>query len=256
MPLEIVQIPALSDNYNYLLRDSASGQTAVVDPSQSAPTLAALQQLGWSLGYILNTHHHADHVGGNLPLKQATGCKIVGYGPDAERIPGIDIELRDGDRFALGESVAAILFVPGHTLGHIAYHFTEDKALFCGDTLFALGCGRLFEGTPAQMQESLARIATLPDDTRIYCAHEYTLSNAKFALQIEPENQALRARVRAVEALRREGKPTVPSLLAEEKATNPFLRWDSEDIRARIGKTASDSVADVFGEVRHLKDVF
>lgn len=254
--LQIAQIPALTDNYVFLLRDSATGITAVVDPAVSGPVLAAMDQLGWGrIDYILNTHHHSDHIGGNPDLIAATGCRVVGNRDDAERITGIAVPVEPGQSFMLGTSEARVLDVPGHTLGHIAYHFAEDKALFCGDTLFALGCGRLFEGTPEQMWRSLRKISALPPDTRIYCAHEYTLANARFALAQEPGNQNLTERARAVEHQRSSGEPTVPSLLAEELATNPFLRTESAEIRTRLGMTHASSVA-VFSELRSRKNSY
>jgi hydroxyacylglutathione hydrolase len=236
--LEITQIPALTDNYIYLLRDQESGETAVVDPSEATPVLTALK--GEKLNYILNTHHHWDHTGGNLQLQKATGAMVVGFEGDAHRIPGIDRPLKDGQSFSLGQSTAKILFIPGHTLGHIAYHFARDLAVFCGDTLFSLGCGRLFEGTPAQMFHSLARLKNLADDTRVYCGHEYTVANAKFALTIDPKNDALRKRQKEAETLRAQKLPTVPSLLIDEKACNPFLRAATEAEFARLRKLKDD----------------
>jgi hydroxyacylglutathione hydrolase len=253
--LQIEQIAVLRDNYVYLLRDGETGACAAVDPSVAAPVRVALDRLGWTLTHILNTHHHHDHTGGNLELKRATGCTIVGHDRDAARIPGIDVCVADGGVVALGTARARIIDVSGHTIGHIAYWFEEASALFCGDTLFSLGCGRLFEGTPAQMWSSLSKILRWPDDTRIYCAHEYTQSNARFALTVEPQNQALRARADAIAKLRAVGKPTVPSTLGEEKATNPFLRAASNDLRATIGLPAAADV-DVFAKTRALKDGF
>jgi len=253
--LEIHQIPVLSDNYVYLIEDKESGECAVVDPAVAEPVLDLLDARGMKLAYVLNTHHHGDHTGGNLALKAKTGCKIVGAGSDAARIPGIDIELGQGDVFDLGHSQAQVLEVPGHTSGHIAYWFKEARALFCGDTLFALGCGRLFEGSPAQMWASLSALRSLPGDTRIYCAHEYTQANARFALTVDPDNQALRARAKVVDGLRAKGEPTVPSILAEECATNPFLRADDADFCRALGMVQSDPVS-VFAETRHRKDIF
>lgn len=255
MPLDIEQIPALSDNYIYLLRDRGTGRTATVDPAEAGPVLGALRRLGWSLDVILNTHHHPDHVGGNAELKAATGCRIVGPRADAARIPGIETQVGDGDDYALGDSVATVFDVPGHTRGHIAYWFRDSRALFCGDTLFALGCGRLFEGTPAQMWTSLSKLAALPDDTRVYCAHEYTQANARFALAVEPGNAALQARARAIDAARAAGRPTVPSTMAEERATNPFLRPTSADLQRTLNLAGADPVA-VFAETRKRKDTF
>lgn len=255
MTLEIVQIPVLNDNYIYLAHDPATGQTAAVDPAVSGPVLDELRRRGWTLTHILNTHHHGDHVGGNLELKTETGCVIVGPRADRERIPGIDIALGDGDRYRLGNAEAEVFDVPGHTRGHIAYWFADSAALFCGDTLFAMGCGRLFEGTPAQMWASLSKLARLPDETRVYCAHEYTEANGRFALAIEPDNRALQRRMAEVRALRAAGKPTVPSRLDEEQATNPFLRPDSAEIQRNLDMSGADPVA-VLARTRALKDGF
>ena len=210
---------------------------------------------GWRLTHILNTHHHGDHAGGNLELKSRTGCTIVGPRADAARIPGIDIAVGEGDVVELGAHRAAVYDTPGHTRGHIVYHFAAARAAFVGDTLFALGCGRLFEGTPAQMWGSLQKILRWPDDTRIYCAHEYTQSNAGFALTVEPQNRLLQARAANVAALRAAGTPTVPSTLGEERATNPFLRPQSGDLRATIGLVRAPDV-EVFAKTRALKDAF
>ena len=253
--LEIHQIPVLSDNYVYLAHDAASGQTAVVDPATTDEVFAALEEKGWQLTHILNTHHHMDHVGGNEVLKAATGCTIVGPKADAERIPGIDVALADGDSYALGGSEAKVFDVPGHTKGHIAFWFEDSDALFCGDTLFALGCGRLFEGTPQQMWHSLSKFRDLPGQTQVYCAHEYTQSNAAFAVTVEPDNENLISRAAEIDALRAEGKRTVPSSLAEELATNPFLRPDSPDLQRTLGLEGADLVA-VFAETRKRKDNF
>jgi hydroxyacylglutathione hydrolase len=253
--LEIEQIPVLQDNYVYLAREPESGMLAVVDPAVSEPVLARLKAKGWTLTHILNTHHHGDHVGGNLELKAATGCTIVGYAKDAARIPGIDVKVDDGDIYMFGKAPARVIAVPGHTSGHIAYWFEDSRALFCGDTIFALGCGRLFEGTPQQMWHSLGKLRALPDDTRIYCAHEYTQSNARFALTIETGNRALQARAAEVDAMRAAKKPTVPSTMGVERATNPFLRADDPAVARAVGLAGADP-AGVFAEVRRRKDVF
>ncbi len=253
--LEIHQLSVLSDNYVYLVRDSVTGQTGAVDPAMAEPVLAALKRLDWTLSFIINTHHHPDHVGGNDALVRETGCQVVGPRADAARIPGITLEVGDGDEFALGEAKAQVFDVPGHTRGHIAYWFRDAAALFCGDTLFALGCGRLFEGTPAQMWHSLSKLKVLPPETRIYCAHEYTQSNGRFALSVEPANSRLVARMQRVDELRAAGQPTVPSTLEEEMATNPFLRPDSLEIQHTLGLPGA-ALVDVFGATRALKDNF
>ena len=253
--LEIRRIPVLKDNYVWLAREPASGATAVVDPAVVDPVVDALKAEGWTLTHILNTHHHGDHTGGNLALKKAYGCTIVGPRADRDRIPGIDIEVGDGESYALGEATAQVFDVPGHTRGHIAYWFADDAALFCGDTLFAMGCGRLFEGTPAQMWRSLGKLKVLPAETRVYCAHEYTQSNARFALTVDGGNPALRRRAAEVDDLRARGVPTVPSTIGAERATNPFLRADDPALAAAVGLDAGDPVA-VFAEVRRRKDSF
>jgi hydroxyacylglutathione hydrolase len=239
--LTVVQLPVLTDNYIYLLHDEATGTTGVVDPAEAAPVLDELARRGWQLGWILNTHHHGDHVGGNAALVAATGCRVVGPRADQARIPLIQTPVADGDVFRLGASPARVFDTPGHTRGHIVYWFEQDAALFAGDTLFALGCGRLFEGSPEQMWESLAKLAALPPETRVYCAHEYTESNLRFALSVAPDDPALLARGQRVRALRAASLPTVPSTLGEELATNPFLRAGS---------------AARFAELRRAKDSF
>lgn len=239
--MDIVQIPVLSDNYVYLLHDGETSTCAVVDPAVAEPVEAELKARGWRLTHILNTHHHMDHVGANLALKDKFGCTIIGPKADEARIPGIDICVGEGDDVSLGTAKARVFDVPGHTRGHIAFYFAGDKALFCGDTLFAMGCGRLFEGTPEQMFASLGKFKDLPGDTRVYCAHEYTQSNGRFALSVEPENQALINRMQDVDNARAKGEPTVPSLISEELATNPFMRAET---------------AEKLGEIRRLKDSF
>jgi hydroxyacylglutathione hydrolase len=253
--LEILQLPALSDNYIYLVHEPVGGATAAVDPTLAEPVLKALEARGWKLTHILNTHHHGDHVGGNRELKQRTGCAVVALGRDRQRIPGISVEVAEGDTIRLGRTRTRVLEVPGHTLGHVAYWFSEEDALFCGDTLFGMGCGRLFEGQPRQMWQSLARIRALPASTRIYCAHEYTEANGRFALTVEPGSPELRARVDRVNDLRRKGLPTVPATLAEELATNPFLRPDSVAIRQKLGLENAEDWQ-VFAELRRRKDQF
>jgi hydroxyacylglutathione hydrolase len=252
--LVIRQIPVLRDNYVYLLRDEASGATGIVDPSVAEPVLAVLAETGWRLTHILNTHHHPDHTGGNLEIKRATGAIVVGPRADRDRIPGIDVAVADGERYALGTEAAEVFDVPGHTRGHIAYWFKDSRALFCGDTLFLMGCGRLFEGTPEQMWRSLSKLRRLPGETRVYCGHEYTQANARFALTVEPQNAALVARARRVDALRAEGQSTVPGTMADELATNPFLRADQPALQEAAG-APGDPVA-TFAAIRRRKDVF
>jgi len=253
--LRIHQFSCLADNYGYLLHDPDTGLTAAIDSPDAEAIERELAGQGWKLDYILNTHHHADHAGGNLRLKARTGCTIVGARADADRIPGIDVLVAESDNFALGRHGARIIETPGHTRAHICYLFEADQAAFVGDTVFSMGCGRLFEGTPAQMWASLQKIMQLHDETRIYCAHEYTQSNGRFALSVEPDNPALQARIREVATLRAANQPTVPSTLATEKATNPFLRPASPELRARLGLPgASDT--EVFAETRRRKDRF
>ena len=251
----IRQLLVLKDNYVYLLHDAASGATAVVDPSVADPVFAALKETGWRLSHILNTHHHWDHTGGNAALKAATGAIVVGPLADRKRIPDIDVALGDGEHYAVGSEAAEIFDVPGHTRGHIAFWFPTSRALFCGDTLFTLGCGRMFEGTAAQMWNSLSKLRALPAETRVFCGHEYTQANARFALSVEPGNGALIERAKLVDALRSQGRPTVPATLGEEVATNPFLRADRIELQEAAGLVGRNPV-EVFGEIRHRKDVF
>jgi hydroxyacylglutathione hydrolase len=251
---DIRQLLVLKDNYVYLLRDAAANTTAAVDPSVAPPVMDALRREGWRLTHILNTHHHHDHTGGNLELKTATGCTIVGPRADRDRIPGIDVALGEGEAYKLGTDEARVYDVPGHTRGHIAYWFRDSRALFCGDTLFLMGCGRLFEGTPEQMWRSLSKLKALPPETRVYCGHEYTQANARFALTVEPQNRDLVARSERVNALRAEGKSTIPGNMREELATNPFLRADVPALQADAG-APGDPVA-TFASIRRRKDNF
>ena len=240
MTLEVVQLAVLSDNYVYLAHDAATGRTTVIDPAVADPVLAAAAAKGWTISDIWNTHWHPDHTGGNLAIKAATGCRITGPAGEAAKIPGIDVAVADGDTVRLGESSARVIDVPAHTAGHNAYWFGADDVLFCGDTLFALGCGRLFEGSAAQMYASLGRLMALPDTAKVYCAHEYTASNAAFAVTVEPGNSDLAARVVDIRAARAAGRPTVPSTIGLERATNPFTRArDVAEFTAR--RTAKDN---------------
>ena len=249
--VEIEIVPCLSDNYAYLVKSGS--QCAVVDPSEPGPVQAALAKKGWKLTHILNTHHHLDHTGGNLALKQETGAQIVGPGKDAARIPGLDVGVDEASGWEFDGRKVQVLEVPAHTRGAIT--FVIDGNAFTGDTLFVMGCGRLFEGDPQMMWTSLSKLMTLPDDTRIYCGHEYTQGNGRFALTLEPGNTALKARMEDVTAARQAGKPTVPSTMGLEKKTNPFLRPDSDEIRKSLGMEKSGDVA-VFGEIRARKDKF
>ena len=251
MALTVHQFPVLSDNYGFLIRDEATGKTATIDTPDAAAILAELETLGWRLDLIMNTHWHHDHAGGNAAIKAATGCAIVGPG-EVTRIAPLDRQVTDGDTVDLGETRFAVLETGGHTLGHISYFDAADHVAFVGDTLFALGCGRLFEGTAQQMWTSLQKLAALPDDTRVYCAHEYTASNARFALSVD-DSPALKSRADAVFAARERGEPTVPTTIALEKATNPFLRAPA--LAARVGKAGAPDY-EAFGAVRAAKDGF
>lgn len=253
--LQIHQFPCLANNYGYLIHDPVARVTAAIDTPDAEAIERALADTGWKLTFILNTHHHADHAGGNLALKERTGCVIVGCRADAARIPGIDIKVSDGEAFDFGNHRARILETPGHTIGHICYVFDADQAAFVGDTLFSMGCGRLFEGTPTQMWASLGKLMQLPDDTRLHCAHEYTAKNGQFARTLEPQNTALAERLAEVTRLRAAGQPTVPSTLAMEKRTNPFLRPDSPELRETLGMPDADNVA-VLAETRRRRDKF
>jgi len=232
MALEIVRIPALSDNYIWLVHDPESAETMVVDPAEAEPVLAEADKRGWAITAIWNTHWHPDHTGGNAGIKAATGAEVIAPAGEAERIPTADKLVREGDEVRLGAHVATVMDVPAHTAGHIAYHFAEDEAAFVGDTLFAMGCGRLFEGTPAQMFANMQRLAKLPPETRVYCAHEYTQSNGRYALVAEPENAAIAERMAEVDAARAAGEATVPTTIRQELATNPFMRAQTAEILA------------------------
>lgn len=255
MALEIVQVPILGDNYAYLLHEPEENVTAVVDPGEAGPVLAAAARRGWSIGTVLLTHHHADHIAGASAIRAETGCTIVAPLADLGRIENVDVAVGGGDTVALGQTHAVVFDTPGHTSGHVAYWFVAEDALFSGDTLFSLGCGRLFEGTAEQMWESLARLRSLPDETRVYCGHEYTASNARFALSVDPDNPELAARAEEIAQLREAKQPTVPSLLGVEKAANPFLRADDPSLAARLGLADAEPSA-VFAEIRRRKDSF
>jgi hydroxyacylglutathione hydrolase len=251
MSVEIEVGPCLKDNYAYLVKSGS--QCAVVDPSEAAPVQQALAKKGWKLTHILNTHHHLDHCGGNLDLKRETGAVVVGPGKDAARIPGLDVGVDEASGWEFDGRKVRVLEVPAHTRGAIT--FVIDGNAFTGDTLFLMGCGRLFEGDPQTMWTSLSKLMTMPDDTNIYCGHEYTESNGRFALTLEPSNAALKARMAQVAATRAAGKPTVPATLGQEKQTNPFLRPDQPEIRKSLGMEQASTVA-AFGEIRERKNRF
>ncbi len=255
MTLQILTIPCLSDNYAYLAHDPATGQTAAVDVPEAGPLLRALADKDWTLSHVLITHHHGDHIDGLAELLATAPAQVIGAAADAHRLPPLDTTVSEGDTVTIGDQVGYVMDVSGHTIGHIAFHFPESRAAFTADSLMGLGCGRVFEGTKPQMWASLQKLAALPAETAIYSGHEYTQSNAKFALSVDPSNPALISRAEAVDAARAKGQPTIPSTLAEELATNPFLRATDPDIQANLGMTGADP-ADVFAEIRTRKDCF
>jgi hydroxyacylglutathione hydrolase len=253
MPLEIVTVPCLKDNYAYLLHDAATGETALVDAPEAAPIQAALEMRGWRLNDILITHHHGDHIDGVAALRD--GVRVIGAAADAYRLPPLDLAVKPGDEVTVCSRAVEVIDVPGHTVGHVAFHIPTSAAAFTADSLMAMGCGRLFEGTAAQMWASLSRLAALPPETLICSGHEYTAANARFALTIEPENPALHARITSINASRKAGLPTVPSYLSLELQTNPFLRASLPSVKAAMGMPDAADHA-VFGEIRARKDKF
>lgn len=255
MTLELVTIPCRTDNYAYLLHDAASGDTALIDAPEAAPILAALRSRGWALRQIMITHHHGDHIDGVAELVAATGAQVLGAKADAHRLPPLARSLAEGDSVQVGPETARVIEVYGHTVGHIAFHFPDSGYAFTADSLMAGGCGRLFEGTPAQMWDSLSKLAALPPETLICSGHEYTASNLRFAATIEPDNAALQARIARVATARAEGRPTVPSRLSGELATNPFLRANLPHIKASLAMADAPDSA-VFAEIRARKDKF
>ena len=255
MPLELVTLPCLADNYAYLLHNAETGQTALIDAPDAAPIRAALAERRWGLDLILLTHHHWDHIDGVEPLREAFGAKVVGAAADAHRLPKLDLAVQEGDLIDVLGTKAHVIDVSGHTVGHVAFHLPEISAVFTADSLMALGCGRLFEGTPDQMWQSLCKLRALPADTLVCSGHEYTAGNARFALTVEPGNTALQARAEDIAAKRARGEATVPSLLSEEIATNPFLRADLPEAKAAIGMAGASDVA-AFAEIRGRKDRF
>lgn len=255
MAVQIEQFSCRSDNFGILAHDPASGETVIVDAPEERPILDAIARTGWKPTVLLITHHHQDHVEANLALKQRFGLKIIGPKAEQAKIPGIDETVAEGDVLPLLGEAVRVLETPGHTAGHVSYYLPKSGIVFTADTLFALGCGRLFEGTPAMMLASLKKLAALPAETVVYCGHEYTLSNARFALSVDPTNSALKARAKEIEALRAQDRPTLPTTIGTELATNPFLRWHDPAIRNTLGlKDASDEA--VFADLRKRKDLF
>lgn len=232
--LQIMRIPALTDNYIWLVHDPDSGETMVVDPAEAAPVLEEADKRGWRIGAIWNTHWHPDHTGGNAAIKEAHGATVIAPAAEAARIPTADRLVAEGDIVSLGAHQSVVMEVPAHTAGHIAYHFADDALAFVGDTLFAMGCGRLFEGTAVQMFANMQRFAAMPDQTVIYCAHEYTQSNGRFAVVAEPDNAAIRERMVDVESARANDEATVPTIIGLERATNPFLRAETAEKLAEL----------------------
>ncbi|MBU2583307.1 MAG: hydroxyacylglutathione hydrolase [Alphaproteobacteria bacterium] len=253
MPLEIHQFPARSDNYGVLVHDTETGMTASIDAPEASAIKAALAAKGWQLTHIFTTHHHHDHTEGNDVLKAETNCEIIGPRGEAAKIPGIGRQVGEGDSFRFGNFEVKVLETPGHTLGHISYFLPDAKVAFVGDTMFAMGCGRVFEGTHQMMWNSLNKLRQLPPDTTVYAGHEYTQSNARFALTIEPGNADLQARAAEVDDLRANGQPTLPTTIARELATNPFLRACEPDLKQALGMAGAEDWQ-VFGEIRTRKD--
>lgn len=255
MPCEIVSIPCLADNYAFLAHDAKTGDTALIDAPEAAPVLAELKARGWRLSHVLLTHHHYDHVDGLAEVLAEHPAQVIGAAADAHRLPPLDRAVTPGERFGFGGEQVSVIDVSGHTVGHIAFHFPDSRAVFTGDSLMALGCGRLFEGDAPQMWASLSRLAALPGDTLVCSGHEYTQANARFAVTVDPDNPDLAARVRDIDAARKRGEPTVPSLLSLELATNPFLRAADPRVQRAVGMEGADPAA-VFAEVRARKDRF
>jgi len=255
MPLQIITIPCLADNYAYLIRETDTGQVAVVDVPEAGPILGALKDMDWPLHQILITHHHYDHIDGLEKLRAATGAKVYGAAADSHRLPKLDFALADGDNFKLGNETCKIMDVSGHTIGHIAFLFKNAGAVFSADSLMALGCGRVFEGDFAMMWGTMLKFKALPDYTLVYSGHEYTMSNAKFALTIEPDNADLKTRIADIEDKRTNNIPTVPASIGLEKATNPFMRADLPEVKVSMDMAEASDAA-VFGEIRTRKDRF
>jgi hydroxyacylglutathione hydrolase len=253
--MQVHQFPTRSDNYGVLIHDPSTGATAAIDAPDAEELLAALHEKGWSLSHILTTHHHHDHTAGNTIVKRMTGCTIVGPAKEASSIPGIDVTVKEGDTVEIGSVRARVIETPGHTKGHVSYYFPDDALVFVGDTLFSVGCGKLLEGDAKTMWSSLTKLALLPPETSLYCGHEYTNNNCRFALTVEPENASLRARAAEVAVLAEENRPALPTTVAQELATNPFLRPASAHIQKRLGMEGRE-LWEIFGEIRRRKDRF
>ena len=253
--LEVHQFPTRSDNYGVLIHDPKTEATAAIDAPDAEELLAALHEKGWVLTHILTTHHHHDHTAGNTIVKRMTGCTIAGPAKEASSIPGIDVQVQEADMVEIGSAKARVIETPGHTRGHVSYHFPGEKLVFVGDTLFSVGCGKLLEGDAKTMWSSLKKLMALPPETRLYCGHEYTNNNCRFALTVEPENEALRARAAEAAALAEAGEPALPTTIAQELATNPFLRPSSPVIQKRLGMEGRE-LYEIFGEIRRRKDRF
>lgn len=255
MALELVTVPCLKDNYAFLLRDAATGVVALVDAPEERPIVAELAVRGWRLSKILLTHHHQDHIDGVMGLVAASGARVTGAAADAHRLPRLDRQIAPGDTVRIGSESGVVIDAPGHTIGHLAFYFPDSRLVFTGDSLMAGGCGRLFEGTPAQMWQTLSTLAALPGETLVCSGHEYTTGNLAFAATLEPDNPALTSRIARVAEARQLGRPSVPSRLSDELATNPFLRAGKPSLKAAVGLPGAEDV-DVFAEIRARKDRF
>jgi len=253
--MQITPIPCLTDNYAYIIHDKNSGVVGVVDPSEAKPIISFLTKNKLKLNYILNTHHHFDHIGGNIELQKLYNANVVGFAGDKHRIPGINVTLNNNEKWTFGNSLVKILHIPGHTLGHICFFFEKEKAAFTGDTLFSLGCGRIFEGDHKQMLESLNKIKKLPKNTKIYCGHEYTYKNAKFCIKYDSNNKDLKKKIEIIKKLRSDNLPTIPTTLEEELSSNIFLRCDQNDLKIKLNMKNQEDYK-VFRKVRELKDGF